>query len=81
MPKRKPAQLELFAAAGEIHQLGLLGWEDALWTKLIAIPLLGGQTLQLNLVTIRRLRQVENFKALALNAASSPPASSLLPES
>src|SRR5208337_4310638 len=39
--KKKPAQIELFAGAGnpgeglrgQIHQLGLLGWEDALWTK------------------------------------------------
>jgi hypothetical protein len=58
MPKKKAAQLELFAAAGEVHQLGLLGWEDALWTKPIQISLIGGQTLTVNLETIRRLRKV-----------------------
>lgn len=62
--KKKPAQLELFAGRSEVHTLGLLGWEDALWTKPITIPLLGGEKLQTNLVTIRRLQ--------SLPAAASP---------
>lgn len=57
MPKKPKAQLELFAGRGEIHQLGLLGWEDALWTTRFEIPLLDGHKLYLNLITIRRLHQ------------------------
>src|SRR5271154_398080 len=43
MTKRKPAQMELFAGAGDardVHALGLLGWSDPLWTKRFEIPLL-----------------------------------------
>lgn len=58
MPKKKAAQLELFAAAGEaeIHALGILGWKDPLWTTRFSIPLLDGHQLYLNLITIRRLQ-------------------------
>ena len=68
--KKKPAQLELFAGAGEIHELGLLGWEDALWTKTFEVPLLSGDRLTLDLATIRRLqRLVLPSAARASNAA------------
>lgn len=58
MPKKRPQQLELFAGAGEIHELGLLGWDDALWTKRFEIPLLGGSSLTLDAITIRRLHAI-----------------------
>jgi len=61
MPKKKPAQLELFAGAaikGQARALGLLGWDDLLWTQPIEIKLLSGDTLRLNLETIRRLHCV-----------------------
>lgn len=57
--KKKASQLELFAGRGEIHGLGLLGWEDALWTKPIKIKLLSGETLTVNLETIRRLQRLQ----------------------
>jgi hypothetical protein len=52
--KKKPAQLELFAGAGEVHALGLLGWEDALWTKPIEIKLLSGEKFTVTLEVLRR---------------------------
>jgi hypothetical protein len=58
MPKKKPLQLELFAGAGEVHELGLLGWDDALWTKRFEIELLDGTKLALDLITIRRLHAI-----------------------
>lgn len=57
--RKKPAQMELFAGQGEIHELGLLGWEDALWTKRFEVPLLSGDHLTLDLVTVRRLHKCE----------------------
>jgi hypothetical protein len=72
--KKKPAQLELFADHGEIHELGLLGWEDALWTKPIEIRLLSGETLLLNLETIRRLQRLK-LPVPAESAAGKPSAS------
>lgn len=61
MPKKRSAQLELFAGAGssQIHELGLLGWEDALWTKRFEVTLLDGRKLTLDLVTVRRLQSCE----------------------
>lgn len=60
MPKNRSAQLELFAGAGssQIHELGLLGWEDALWTKRFTIELLDGTKLPMDLATIRRLHRI-----------------------
>jgi len=63
MPKKMPAQLELFKQSGQVHALGLLGWNDALWTKPIAVPLLGGDVLTVNLETIRRLQKLEMGEA------------------
>jgi hypothetical protein len=57
--RKKPEQLKLFAGRGEIHELGLLGWEDSLWTKRFEVTLLGGQTLTLDLATVRRLQRLE----------------------
>jgi hypothetical protein len=59
MPKKRPRQMELFPGRGEVHALGLLGWEDALWTKPLEIELLCGDRLVINLITIRRLRSAE----------------------
>ncbi len=62
MPKKPPAQLELFAgrvSAGEVdvRSLGLLGWRDPLWTTLFLIELLDGTKLLMNLITVRRLQR------------------------
>ena len=56
MPKKRPNQLELFPGRGEVHALGLLGWEDALWTTPIEIRFLSGDRLVTNLRAIRSLR-------------------------
>ena len=62
--RKKPVQLELFAAASseEIHRLGLLGWRDPLWTTRIFIPLCGGSSLHLRLIDIRVLHEVARKK-------------------
>ncbi len=59
--KKKPAQLELFAEAAnsQIHQLGLLGWRDPLWTTRFTITLLDGTKLPMTLITVRRLQRLE----------------------
>jgi len=71
MPKKPPAQLELFAGAGDarrgkravmdsdqVHALGLLGWRDPVWTQQIEIPLCGGSRLRLRLIDIRALHEM-----------------------
>ncbi len=68
--KKKPAQLELFAGAGEIHQLGLLGWEDALWTKPFEVRLLSGDRLTFDLATLRRSRQDKSSSAAPASGAA-----------
>lgn len=64
LTKKRPRQLELFAGAGEIHELGLLGWEDALWTRRFEIELLDGSKLSMDLATIRRLHAISKSPAL-----------------
>jgi len=50
------AQRPLFpAAVATDRELGLLGWNDPLWTRKFDIELLSGAKLTLDLVTIRRL--------------------------
>src|SRR5271163_282857 len=67
--RKPPAQMALFAGKGEIHGLGLLGWEDALWSKKIEVPLLNGKCLTLDLATIRRShREPSSSAAPASNA-------------
>jgi hypothetical protein len=66
--RKPPAQMELFQGRREIHALGLLGWEDALWTKPIEIRLLSGETLRVTLQTLRAVSR----KGVAANAESSP---------
>ncbi len=65
MPKKPPAQLELFAgrvSAGEVHSLGLLGWRDPLWTTRFLIELLDGTKLPMTLATIRQLHAIARSK-------------------
>jgi hypothetical protein len=80
MPKKKPTQLELFAGVaikGQARALGLLGWDDLLWTQPIEIKLLSGDTLWLNLETIRRLHCVaKSLDPASDRAAAAKPARS-----
>lgn len=69
--RKRPAQLELFAGAGEVHALGLLGWEDALWTKPMEITLLSGQRLTMTLEVLRRQPRLAPA-GLAENAETKP---------
>lgn len=68
MPKKPPAQLELFAGHGDPHTLGLLGWRDPIWTTRFSIELLNGHKLFLNLISIRRPPKADPASA----AANSP---------
>ncbi len=79
--KKKPAQLELFAGAGnpgeglhgQVHALGLLGWEDALWTKHFEVRLLSGDRLTFDLATLRRSRQDKSSSAAHASSAVKTP--------
>lgn len=75
MTKKKAAQLELFATRGQIHALGVMGYNDPLWSKAIKIPLLSGKTLTVNLITIRALARWR-LLPLKKNAARISPDSS-----
>jgi hypothetical protein len=69
--EKRPQQMTLFPVPSD----------EEIWTKPFTIELLGGQTLRLNLETVRRLQRLELPASLRSGLARSSPSADGAPKS